>query len=163
MLGTSNIIWNLINFIALIFLLVKFLKKPVTDAVEKKRDSISTRLDDLESKLNSATEKLNHQNKQLEEVKVDLKKIEEQSKDMAERLHEDIIKTAHSEAEKVKVQMKKAMEQEINRTKDLLRKEIIEKSLLKAHDVIKQKLDDNTQVSLIQSFAMSLNAKSSDN
>jgi len=85
MLGTSNIIWNLINFIALIFLLVKFLKKPVTDAVEKKRDSISNRLDDLESKLNSATEKLNHQNKQLEEVKVDLKKIEEQSKDMAEK------------------------------------------------------------------------------
>ena len=59
MLTTWNIIWNLIDFLVLVFLLVKFLKAPVQKAIADKQTSIASRLDEIESKLSSATDKLN--------------------------------------------------------------------------------------------------------
>lgn len=163
MLTTWNIIWNLIDFLVLVFLLVKFLKAPVQKAIVDKQTSIASRLDDIESKLSSATDKLNSQNKQLEEIKEDLKKIDAQAQNMASKLYDETVKSAHTEAERVKEQMKKAMDQELNRAKAELRKEFVDKALVKSQEIISQKLDNKTQIGLIQGFAMSLTAKSSDN
>ena len=90
-------------------------------------------------------------------------RIEEQAKNMSEKLKEDIVKSAHDEAEKIKEQIKKTMEQDLNKTKSELRKEVVDKALLKAQEMVNQKLDIDAQKRLIQGFAMSLDLKSSDN
>ena len=163
MLGTSNIIWNLINFIVLIVILKKLLTKPLSNAIKSKQEQVSTSLATVDQKLNDVNKKLDSQAVQLEEIKKEILKIEQQAETMAIKLREDIVKSAHDEAEKVREQIKKSMEQDINRTKADLRKDVVDKALLKAEQIVHQNLDRATQMKLIEGFAMSLNTKSSKN
>lgn len=163
MLETKHIIWNLIDFLVLLFLLKTFLSKPVSNAIKGKQDKISNTLDDVEKRLNEVTQRLNGQSSQLQEMKKEMTDIEQKAKTMAERLKEDIVKSAHVEAEKVREQIKRNMEQDINRARSDLKKEVTDKALVRAQEIVNQKLDRATQLKLIEDFAMSLNAKSSNN
>jgi F-type H+-transporting ATPase subunit b len=162
-LGTGSIIWNLIDFIVLIVFLWYVASKPVSRMVREKQEKISTTISNVEERLSQVNKKLDSQASQLEEIKKEIKKIEEQAEMMSKKLHEDIIKSAHDEAEKVRAQIKKSMEQDINRTKADLRKEVVDKALARAHELVNQKLDKNTQMKLIESFALSLDNKNSNN
>ncbi len=162
-LGTSSIIWNLIDFIALIVFLWYVASKPISRMIREKQEKVATTISNVEERLNQVNKKLDSQASQLEEIKKEIKKIEEQAETMSKKLHEDIIKSAHDEAEKVREQIKKSMEQDINRTKADLRKEVVDKALAKANELVNQKLDKNTQMKLIESFALSLDNKNSNN
>ncbi len=163
MLEARHIIWNLIDFLILLFLLKQFLTKPVTNAIKSKQDNISNTLDDVEKRLNEVTQRLNGQSSQLSDMKKEISDIEQKAQTMADRLKEDIVKSAYIEAEKVREQIKRNMEQDINRTRSELKREITDKALIKAQEIVNQKLDRSTQLKLIEDFAMSLNTKSSNN
>jgi F-type H+-transporting ATPase subunit b len=163
MLQTSHIIWNLINFVVLLVLLKKILTKPVTNAIKGKQESISSTLNDVEARLNEVNKKLEVQSVQLKEIQSEIVKIEEQAQNMATKLKEDIVKSAHVEAEKLREQIKRNMEQDINKTRSDLKKEVTDKALIRAQEIVNQKLDMATQLKLIKDFAMSLESKSSVN
>jgi len=163
MLETRHIIWNLIDFLVLLVLLKVVLTKPVTKMIKGKQDSISNTLDDVEKRLNDVTQRLNNQSGQLQDMKKEIDDIEQKAATMAERLKEDIVKSAYVEAERVREQIKRNMEQDINRTRAVLKKEVTDKALIKAQEIVNQKLDMATQLKLIKDFAMSLDSKSSEN
>ena len=163
MLQTSNIIWNLINLLVLIWFLYTVLSKPVGKAIKEKQEKTSFDLSNVEQRLTEITKKLENQSLQLDDVKKEIKKIEEKSREMSEKLKDEIIKAAHSEAEKVKENLKKNIEQSINKTKTELKAEVTEKALQKANEIVKQKLDKDMQMKLIKSFSVSLNKESSNN
>lgn len=163
MLETKHIIWNLIDFVVLLVLLKVILTKPVTKAIKGKQDNISNTLDDVEKRLNDVTQRLSTQSGQLQDMKKEFDEIEQKAATMAEKLKADIVSSAHVEAEKVRDQFKRSMEQDINRTKSVLKKEVTDKALIKAQEIVNQKLDMATQLRLIKDFAMSLDSKSSEN
>jgi|LakWasMet13_LOW5_FD_contig_41_659387_length_2824_multi_4_in_0_out_0_3 F-type H+-transporting ATPase subunit b len=163
MLGTSHIIWNLIDFLVLLFLIKTFLSKPIANAIKGKQESISATLNDVEKRLNEVNKKLDTQSSQLNQIKDEITKIEQQAQNMAVKLKEDIVKSAHLEAEKLRDQIKRNMEQDINKTKAELKKEVTDKALLRAQEIVNQKLDMATQLKLIKDFAMSLDSKNSVN
>ena len=47
MLTTYNIIWNLIDFLVLVFILFKLLSKPVGGAIANKKEGVSNHIDDI--------------------------------------------------------------------------------------------------------------------
>lgn len=163
MLQTSHIIWNLINFIVLLVLLKMILTKPVKNAIKGKQDTISATLNDVETRLNEVNKKLDMQSGQLKEIQSEIAKIEEQAQNMATKLKEDIVTSAHAEAEKLREQIKRNMEQDINKTKSDLKREVTDKALIRAQEIVNQKLDMATQLKLIKDFAMSLESKNSVN
>jgi F0F1-type ATP synthase membrane subunit b/b' len=59
--------------------------------------------------------------------------------------------------------MNKATEQELSRAKLEIKKEITQKALLKANELVKEKLNKDAQINLINSFAVSLSKKASNN
>lgn len=163
MLQTSHIIWNVINFLVLLAILYKLLAKPVQSAVQNKQDSIKNNLADIETRLKNVTDKVEDQEDQLIDVINEVEKIREQSTNMAEKLKEEIVKSAHSEAEKLKEQLKKSMDQDLNRTRSELKKEVIDKALFKAQEIVSNKLDSEAQKRLIKGFAVSLGDKPGNN
>lgn len=163
MLTTWNIMWNVINLIVLFGLLYWLTAKPLGNMIRNKQKKTASSISDVEARLNEVNKKLNSQVSQLEEIKTEMKKIEEKAEHMSIKLREDIIKSAQIEAEKVREQIKKSMEQDINRSKADLKKEIVDKALIRAQEIVKQGLDRETQMKLIESFAMTLDNKSSNN
>lgn len=163
MLGTWHIIWNLIDFLVLLFLIKTFLSKPIANAIKGKQEAISSTLNDVERRLNEVNKKLDSQSSQLGQIKDEISKIEQQAQNMATKLKDDIVRSAHNEAEKLREQIKRNMEQDVNKTRSELKKEVTDKALLKAQEIVNQKLDMVTQIQLIKDFAMSLDSKSSVN
>ena len=57
-----SVIYNIINIIVLFLLLRKFLFKPVTDIMEKRKSLIEEALKDADNSKNEAAELKNHRN-----------------------------------------------------------------------------------------------------
>jgi len=163
MLTGWHIMWNVIDLFVLFGLLWWLTSKPIGNMIREKQEKTAATISDVETRLIEVNKKLDNQASQLEEIKAEMKKIEAQAETMSARLKEDIIKSAHSEAEKAKEQIKKSMEQDINRSRAELKKEVVDKALLRAQEIVKQGLDRETQMKLIENFAMSLDNKSSNN
>jgi len=161
---TSNIIWNLINFLALIVFLYLVAAKPIANMIKGKQDKVTSSLTSVEERLTEITKKIEGQAEHLEVIKKEIKQIEEQAQSMSQKLYEEVIASANYEAEKIREQMKRSMEQDISRSRRDLRLEVVDKALAKAQQLAKQKLDNNLQIKIIESFALSLdNSKSSKN
>ena len=88
-----TIIAQIINFSVLLFLLNKFLYKPVMKTMEKRRNDIKQKIDDTEKKLEE-TEKLK------EEYLNKLKEVEEENIVLRQRVIDDVAKFKEIEMQK---------------------------------------------------------------
>ncbi|MEN3185911.1 MAG: F0F1 ATP synthase subunit B [Atribacterota bacterium] len=121
-----SIIFQIINFIALVFLLFRFLFRPVVRALDQRSQFIRGELQKIEDEKKN----LEATKRALEEEMVRAKEkyfeIMDQAKLEASKIKEGIIREAYEEGEKIKNEYRRKARKEVEELLSGLREDIVE-------------------------------------
>ena len=90
------------NFLILVWLLKKFLYRPILRAMDEREGQIARRLRDAEEQKNKAREKAQSLTRQQSEIEARRSDMLAQARDDAERLRKELTTSAHREVEEAK-------------------------------------------------------------
>ncbi|MFC3878985.1 F0F1 ATP synthase subunit B [Algoriphagus namhaensis] len=155
--GTGLIFWQLIGFLGLLFILIKFAWKPMLEALEEREGSIESALKSAEIARNEMANLKAENEKLLAEARKErdaiIAKAHESSTKMIETAKEESIKAGNEMIEKAKAVIeteKKAALAEVKTQVAMLTLEVTEKLLRKNLS------DDKAQKALVDEFVKDL-------
>jgi len=155
--GTGLIFWQLIGFLGLLFILIKFAWKPMLAALEEREDSIESALKSAEIARNEMANLKAENEKLLADARLErdaiLAKAHESSTQMIENAKEESVKAGNEMIEKAKAVIeteKKAALTEVKTQVALLTLEVSEKLLRKNLS------DQKEQKALVDEFVKDL-------
>jgi len=152
-------LWPVINFAILLFILVFFGRKPLSEFFKKRTEMI-------EQSIKEATEAKEIANKTLEEVRerlnntdTEIEKILESARKSGEKEKEAIIADGHKLKEKIIEQAKSNIAFELQKAKETIKTEASLMALELAEKEIKEKLGKKEQEALINDYIKRLEDK----
>jgi len=144
--------WRVMNFTVLVIGLFILLRKPVSQALQSRIKGIRDQLDDLESKKKAAEKKLAEYDERLSLLDQEAEKIVAEYVRQGNEAKARILKEAESAAGRLEEQAQRNIEHEFNRAKLKLQEEILEKALIKAEEVIKDRITPVDQEKLVNEY-----------
>jgi F-type H+-transporting ATPase subunit b len=140
------------NFTVLVVALIFILRKPLSQALSSRIKTIKEQLDDLEAQKSDAEKQLADYNDKLAQLEKEAEKIVEDYVRQGNEARARILKEAEASAEKLQDQARRNIEHEFKQAKLELQKEIFEKSLVKAEEIIKSKISDDDQDRIVDEY-----------
>ncbi len=139
---------ELIAFLILMYVLVRYLYNPVTTAMTKRADPIRDGQAAAEAARKAAVESQARTEEQLEQAKAQAQEILRQANATAGSMREQIITEARSEAQKVIERGKTEIDRERQAAVDELRRVVADVAILAATRVVEKSLDttDNRRI-----------------
>jgi len=154
--GTKHWEWEdtyrVMNFTVLAVALFFVLRKPLSQALSSRIKTIKEQLDGLEAQKADAEKQLAEYNDKLAQLEKEAEKIVDDYVRQGNEAKARILKEAEASAEKLQVQARRSIEHEFEQAKAELQKEIFEKSLVKAEEIIKNRISDDDQDSLVDEY-----------
>lgn len=147
-----NFIWHCLNFTILAIVLVKYLRKPISDALTGRRESIKAAFDDLEAKRRDAERKYAEYEKRLAEMDAEAARISKSFLEQGEAEKAKIIAQANEAAARIKAQAELYVQQELSRAMVQLKKEVTEMAMKMAEDIIRKNLTEQDHHRLISEY-----------
>ena len=144
--------YRVMNFTVLAAALVFILRKPLSQALSSRIKMIREQLDDLESQKAEAEKQLAEYNEKLAQLEKEAEKILDDYVRQGNEAKARILKEAEASAEKLQAQARRSIEHEFEQAKLELQKEIFEKSLLKAEEIIKNRISDEDQDRIVDDY-----------
>lgn len=152
------IFWTGLTFIILMFILTKFIWKPIMAAVNKREENIQDALD-MAKKTKAEMEKLQTQNANLlKEARVERDEMIKEAKLTSDRMIDSAKSKAVVEADKIVENARVAIKAEKNAAVAQLKNEVAGVALEIAEKILRQELStDEKQKQLAESFAKDIN------
>jgi F-type H+-transporting ATPase subunit b len=147
-----NFIWHCLNFSILALVLVKYLKKPLSDGLKGRTESIRAQFADLDAKKAEAERKYAEYESKLSGMDQEAKQILENYIAQGQAEKERIIVQANEAAERIKAQAEFYVQQELAKAQTELRTEVAELAVGMAEDIIKKNLTDQDHDALISDY-----------
>ena len=147
-----NFIWHCLNFSILAFLLVKFLRKPITGALKGRTESIRAGFEELEAKRADAERKYAEYESKLSTMDEQAGRILKTFTEQGEAEKEKIIAQAHEAAERIKAQAEFYVQQELAKAKTELQTEVADRAVKMAEDLIRKNLNEEDHHRLISEY-----------
>ena len=144
--------WRVMNFTVLAVALFFVLRKPLSQALSSRIKVIKEQLDDLEAQKVDAEKQLAEYNDKLAQLEKEAEKIIDDYVRQGNEAKARILKEAEASAEKLQAQARRSIEHEFEQAKSELQKEILEKSLVKAEEIIKSKISDEDQENIVDDY-----------
>jgi len=144
--------FRVMNFVVLVVALVFVLRKPLSQALGSRIKVIKEQLEDLEVQKAEAEKQLAEYNQKLAQLEKEAEKIVEDYIRQGNEAKARILKEAEASAEKLQVQARRNIEHEFGQAKLELQKEIFEKSLAKAEEIIKSKITGEDQDRIVDEY-----------
>ena len=144
--------WRVMNFTVLAVALFFVLRKPLSQALSSRIKVIKEQLDDLEAQKADAEKQLAEYNDKLAQLEKEAEKIVDDYVRQGNEAKARILKEAEASAEKLQAQARRSIEHEFEQAKSELQKEILEKSLVKAEEIIKSKISDEDQENIVDDY-----------
>jgi len=144
--------FRVMNFAVLVIALVFVLRKPLSQALSSRIKVIKDQLEDLEVQKTAAEKQLDEYNQKLAQLEKEAEKIIEDYIRQGHEAKARILKEAEASAEKLQVQARRNIEHEFEQAKLELQKEIFEKSLAKAEEIIKNKITGEDQNRIVDEY-----------
>lgn len=146
------IIWQLFIFVVLMFILKKIAWKPILTMLHTREQGIKDSLDNAE-KLKKDSEDLLEQNKKiLADANAQSMKIINNSKDMANKLRDELMAKAQEDSRKLLEQAKTEINQEKESAMADLRNEVSDLAIKTAEKILKDNLDPDKQKKIVNDF-----------
>jgi F-type H+-transporting ATPase subunit b len=149
---TSTDWFRLMNFAVLAGGLFFLLRKPIPRALNGRIRGIEDQLKDLEAKKSEAEKRLADCNQKLGSMEKEAERIMADYTRQGQEAKARILKEAESAAEKLQVQARRNIEHEFEQTKATLQREIFEKALAKAEELLKQNVTSQDQTRLVEEY-----------
>lgn len=147
-----NFIWHCLNFSILVFILVKFLRKPITEALKGRTESIRAAFEELEAKRADAERKYAEYEGKLSTMDEQAERILKSFTDQGQAEKEKIIAQAHEAAERIKAQAEFYVQQELAKAKTELQTEVADMAVKMAEDLIRKNLNEQDHHRLISEY-----------
>lgn len=144
--------FRVMNFVVLAVALGFVLRKPLSQALSSRIKVIKAQLDDLEAQKAEAEKQLAAYNDKLAQLEKEAEKIVDDYVRQGNEAKARILKEAEASAEKLQVQARRNIEHEFGQAKLELQKEIFEKSLVKAEDIIRNKFTGEDQDRIVDEY-----------
>ncbi len=151
-LFSTSFMWSVINFLIIVFLLYKFGKEPLKEALKKRQKTIEKTLDNAaearmlaEKGLKEAEQRLSEKDAAIELILSDAKHIAERERlalvEQGERMSRDIVARA-----------KLSMDVELKQAKDDLKAEAARLAIELAEKKIRQETSEDDQSRLLENY-----------
>lgn len=151
--GWAETDWfRVLNFVVLVAALFVILRKPVSTALSSRIDGIKKQLADLEAQKEAAEKKLAEYGEKLSEMEKEAEHIVADYIKQGNEAKARILKEAEASAEKLQAQARRNIEHEFDQAKKQLQAEVLEKSLAKAEEIIKEKISADDQNRLVDEY-----------
>jgi len=152
-------VWKIVNFGLLVFILVKFVKKPLQDFLQQRKETIEKTLKEAKEAKELAQKALAEVEQKLASKDKEIASIVDGAKEAGEIERTRLIE----EAEKMKVriieQAKMNIDYELRKAKEAIQNEAAEAALIRAEEMIKENITDKDQERLFQESLKLLEGK----
>jgi F-type H+-transporting ATPase subunit b len=144
--------FRIINFGVLLVGLVYLLRKPVSQALNDRIKGIKDQLTELEDRKNEAERQLAEYNQKFLQLDKEAEKIIAEYVKQGNEAKTRIIQEAEAAAKKLEEQARRNIEHEFEKTKQILRGEVLAQALEKAEENIKNKITKKDQNRLVDEY-----------
>ena len=153
----STLVWQIINFLVLLWLLKRYLYGPITEMIDKRSQKINDDLDEAENRKKEAQELKEKYEMELKNARQQAQEIIEEAENRGKKQAREIIDRAREDAEKVKENKLAEVEQARKEAVAELRNEVASISMLLAGKIIKEQMDYKKHEQLINQYIDDLN------
>ncbi len=148
----ATLIAQIINFLVLVFIMVKFAYKPLLEILEKRKNKIASDLESAEQdKLMAAKLKQEYET-QLAEARSQAQAIVDKANKLAEQTKEEMIQQARQEHERLLKAAQDQIEREREKVVKELRSEVVTLSMLAATKIIGENMDSKANAKVVNDF-----------
>ena len=160
--GTSNFkkiwmdCWRVINFLILVFFLVKFLKEPLSRFFKESARSIREKLQGTEEAYLLAQQELGEVEKQLESLDAETLKLRTTIGEIGEKERDKIIANARQMAEHVLEKARLEAVYSVEQAKSELRRQVIDEAVRTAEDSVRKLINQADQERLVNEYLHNL-------
>lgn len=123
---TYDLIMRWVNFAILVFVIVKFARRPLKNFLSGKGEEISAQIRELDVEKNQLVERVRQAEKELEDSTSRLEEIKGRIVQLGERRKQEIIDEAHQESRIIMENAKRKIEGRLIRAQKSLRDEMID-------------------------------------
>jgi F-type H+-transporting ATPase subunit b len=148
----NDLFWRVVNFAALVFLLVYFGAKPVGNALSARRQQVREEVENLEARRQDAEKSYQELVAKLAGIEKDTKEIVDRAVVQAEKERTRIIEAAEKSAVDITRQAEMAVQKELLDAKRLLRDEMADKAATMAEQIIKKSLTPDDQLRIVDQY-----------
>jgi F-type H+-transporting ATPase subunit b len=155
--GTGLIIWQLIIFVALVFLLSKLAWKPIINSLKEREGSIQSALDTAERARAEMAQLKSDNEKLLKEAREERDRMLKEARDVANRLKDEAQTDAKKSADKIIAEARAAINVEKEAAMRDVRAQVALFSLEVAEKLMKKNLaSDKEQKNLVEGYIKDL-------
>lgn len=144
--------FRVMNFGVLAAGLFFLLRKPVSKALDARIQGIKDQLSELEAKKKDAEKELAEYNERLSLLEQEAEKLVEEYVRQGNEAKAKILKEAKQAAEKLEEQARRNIDNEFQQAKLQLQREMLEKALVNAETLIKNKITAEDQDKLVDEY-----------
>jgi F-type H+-transporting ATPase subunit b len=144
--------WRIVNFIALMIILVKFGAKPIGNGLSARRNKIKDEIEHLEQKRTVAEDAYNEFQAKLASAESEIDKVVERAIAQAEVEKAKILEKAEQAAEDLMRSAEMAVQNEITEARRLLKNEVADQAAVMAEEIIVKNLTVDDQVKIIENY-----------
>lgn len=148
----GGLLYPIINFVLLIAALVYFARKPVLKFFKDRRGEIQNDLKKSSDLLAEAETKFASWQRKLVDLDQELESIRETSRRRAEDERANIIAEATASAERIRADATVAIEQELRRSRAVLREEAADLAIELARNLLQSQVNDADRERLVGEF-----------
>jgi F-type H+-transporting ATPase subunit b len=150
--GVMDLVWQAVNLLLLIAVLVYFARKPLRTFFEDRRKQIKGELDDAASLLAQAEARYADWQRKLIDLDSDLAEVQAEGRRRADEERESILADAQAIADRIHRDAVAAVEQELRRAQAVLRNEAAELATEIAEQILREKLQSSDSDRLMDEF-----------
>ena len=150
--------WRIVNFIALVIILVKFGAKPIGAGLAARRKGIQDEIEELQRKRAEAEKSYNEFQAKLASVESEIDKIVDRAVAQAEIEKTKILEKAEQAAQDLKRSAEMAIQNELTVARRTLKNDIAEQAAVMAEKLIVSNLTADDQVKIIDNYLAKVGA-----
>jgi F-type H+-transporting ATPase subunit b len=149
---TTKLVWRVVNTIALVVLLVYFLKPPLVTFFSERSDQIRRDLEEARAQRDKAEQLIREYEAKLAGME---KQVESMRADLAQSAAAEgtkVVANADQMAEKLVVAARVTAEQEVRKAKIALKNEAVELAMQLAETLIREKINDDDRARIVEDY-----------
>jgi F-type H+-transporting ATPase subunit b len=145
-------VWTVITFVVLLLVLSKFAWKPLLKSLQDREDNIRQALNQAEQARADAAELLKQNAANLARAEEEYQKIIREGKAFAEKLKDEVVAKAHSQAQREIQQAKLEIQRDVDAARQQLRTEIADLAVQAAGKILDESLDAPKHKKIVDNF-----------
>ena len=147
-----SFVMQLVAFLILVFVVIKFAYKPVNNYITKRQEFIANELKSAKEKEQESSINLEKSKQELNRIRSEANDIIEKAKVEAIKTKDEIIASANKEVATKHMQLQEEIALEKKQAQEEVRNDIIDVALLASSHVLKREINENDNQKLIDDF-----------